>query len=380
MMRKRELARRRWRGKIGAHLLSADHHTSQARQDPGQEGRLGDPEVLVEGTDRHQALQPNRGVIRVHGLLRRELPVDHLPHVADHLEGRLRELDLAAEEGHPGAVPLGVGEELERVPVGPRRPAEDSHDQLGVVGAELAHGARAVVGDLEEAGPLRPRQPREAADDAVCDVGAGLLQRGEARVDVGVEHLQEVAHAAALRVLAEVRERLETPQVVVHTVVEGDRVEAEVAPERARPGERGGAVRPRRLGRVAVAPHAPDVRRVVGANSGGHGRALEDVRPEPLQGRRRDQHHVDDSLTGDRSNLVEVACERPERVERPPVRAALGARGGPPAAHVGILGVRDNEVGPRAASLQDRAELTIECLHAASSQGRVARPRPTPPD
>ena len=99
-------------------------------------------------------------MIRVYGLLRRELSVDHPSHVTDHFERRLRELDLAAEEGHLGAVPLGVAKELEGVAVGPRRPAEDSHNQLGVVGAELAHCARAVVGDLEEAGAPPASAPR----------------------------------------------------------------------------------------------------------------------------------------------------------------------------------------------------------------------------
>ena len=307
-------------------------------------------------------------------LLRGELPVDHPAHVADHLEGRFGELDLAAEQGHPGAVALRVREELEGIPVGAGRPAEDPDHELRVVGAELGHRPWAVVGDLEEEGPLRPGEPREAAQDGVPDIGAGLLERVEPRLHVGVEHLEEVAHRGSLRVLAEGGERLEAPDVVLDTVVEGDRVQAQIAAEVARPGERGGAERPRGLGRIDPAPHPPDVRRFVGADGGGDPGALENPRSEALQGRARDEHHVDDPLPGDGPDLVEVAREGPVRVEGAPVRATLRAGGGAPSAHVGVLRVRDDEVGPRGAPPEDCAELPIECLHVVSGSFGGTRP------
>ena len=64
---------------------------------------------------------------------------------------------------------------------------------------------------------------------------------------LGFEHLQEVAHTAPLRLLAEGGERLEAPEVVLDAVVEGDRVQAEIASEVARGG------RTKRFGTAATA-------------------------------------------------------------------------------------------------------------------------------
>ena len=70
-------------------------------------------------------------VVGLDRVFRLQRPFDHRPHEADELDRVLGEVDLAAEEGDPGAVTLGLGDQLEGVARGALGAAENADDQLG---------------------------------------------------------------------------------------------------------------------------------------------------------------------------------------------------------------------------------------------------------
>ena len=71
-------------------------------------------------------------------------------------------VDLAAVEGHAGAVLLGLPEHVEGVEGRACRAAEDAHHQRAVVAGQGLHGGRAVVDDLQEQRPARGWSPPPA--------------------------------------------------------------------------------------------------------------------------------------------------------------------------------------------------------------------------
>ena len=100
-------------------------------------------------------------MIRLDGLDRADHAVDDQAEELDERELVLGVVDLPAEEGDPGAVLLGVVQELEGVARRPGRAAEDADDEVRVEPDELLQRLRAVVDDLEELRAARPaRRPR----------------------------------------------------------------------------------------------------------------------------------------------------------------------------------------------------------------------------
>ena len=136
-------------------------------------------------------------------------------------------VDLAAVEGDPGAMLLGVVQHLEGVEGGAGGAAEDADDEVGVVGDELFEGLRAVVDDLQEAGAAGAGDAGEHADDVVVQE-AGEFVGGQAVGQVGVEDFEEVVEALAFGLGAEGVEAFEGDEVEGRVVVEGDGVEAEI--------------------------------------------------------------------------------------------------------------------------------------------------------
>ena len=88
-------------------------------------------------------------------------PIDDQPQELDERQLVFGVVDLAAEQGHAGAVFLRFGNQLERVVGRARAAAQNADDQMRVVGHELFHRLRAVIDDLQEtpAGRPGPRRP-----------------------------------------------------------------------------------------------------------------------------------------------------------------------------------------------------------------------------
>ncbi len=116
----------------------------------------------------------------------------------------------------------------------PPRPASRS------VSGELEQGICAVIAKLpEEHRTLRLRDTRESAHDRVVDERGHLLRLQAAR-RVGIEYFQEVPHPDRRCLLAERGIRLQRDQVRLEVVVEGDRIEHQVAERQSPPGPRSG--------------------------------------------------------------------------------------------------------------------------------------------
>ena len=152
-------------------------------------------------------------------------------------------------------------QQLVGVPRGAGRSAQDADHQRRVVPGQLGQRVRAVVGHLQEQRPLLSGDPGQGAGDRVVDERADLTARQAGR-RVGVEDLEEMPDAQRGGLLPERAIGLQRGQVVVQLVVEGHRVQHQIA-ERADGGQVGRAERPRRKGGVAAAPAVPDVRAVV---------------------------------------------------------------------------------------------------------------------
>ena len=142
----------------------------------------------------------------------------------------LGEVDLAAEEGDPGAVALRLGDQLEGVARGPLGAAENADDQLaGIVGGELLHGARAVVLQLQEVRMVRLHHAGERAHDVVVDEASRCRRLSlslMSKAGLKTSRKCRMLWSAASR--AEGRIGLGVGRVDVALVGEGDRVEAEV--------------------------------------------------------------------------------------------------------------------------------------------------------
>ena len=103
------------------------------------------------------------GVVGAHGLAGVELTFDDQAKEMHERELILGVVDLAAEEGDPGAVFLGVVQELKGVARRAGRAAQDADDQVRVVSNELFHGLRAVIDHLQEQAAARPARRRRAS-------------------------------------------------------------------------------------------------------------------------------------------------------------------------------------------------------------------------
>ena len=79
---------------------------------------------------RDDALLLQMIVVDLHRLGGRRLLLHDQPHAAHDLDGGFREIDLAAEQGDAGAMPLGLRHELEGVARRAGRAAEDADDQV----------------------------------------------------------------------------------------------------------------------------------------------------------------------------------------------------------------------------------------------------------
>src|ERR1700724_1827069 len=93
------------------------------------------------------------GVIRLHGLCRRDFIIRDSPQMFDKRQLMLRRIDLPAKEGDTSAVVLCRVQECKCVMGGSCRSAEYAYYQGWIIAADLFHGGRVVIGDLQE---LRP--------------------------------------------------------------------------------------------------------------------------------------------------------------------------------------------------------------------------------
>ena len=114
---------------------------------------------------------------------------------------------------------------------------------------------------------------------------------------------------------------------------------------------------------IAGAAHTPDVGGVVGADRGLDRAVLEQALvAQPLHVGGRHQHDVDDVLPDDGADLVEELLAG--AVAGPAaVGLALGAGPAQAGAHVGVLGVGDDEVLTAVLAGPDPGELLVQALH-----------------
>ncbi len=229
----------------------------------------------------------------------------------------------------------------------------------GIIGGKLLHRPRAVVLQLQERRELGFEHARQGADDVVVDEGAKIAAGGEIDVERRIEHLEEVPHAEVHRLLAEVRIGLGVLGFDVALVGKGDRVETEVAEITGKIDPRG-AVVPRRLLAITATARRPDVGGVVEADGGRHRGA--DEQPfggQPLTGRGRHQHDVDEAGLGHLADGVEVGRARREVTGL----ASHLHRRRAAKADVAILGVGDDEIGRLVGAGLDGGELAVEAEH-----------------
>ena len=156
---------------------------------------------------------------------------------ARQLQRRLCEVDLAAEERHARAVPLGLGDQLEGIAGRPRPAAEHADDQFGIEAGQLLQRLRTVKGNLQELGPLGLRQAGQRLQNDVVEELADLVEV-EADIDVRVEDLVEVLEVVGSGLGAEQPELLQRAGVDLRVVEERDRVEPEVGAGDRLPGGR----------------------------------------------------------------------------------------------------------------------------------------------
>src|SRR4051812_23415200 len=110
------------------------------------------------------------GVISLDGVGRPDLAFDDQAKKVDEGKLVLGMVDLAPEQGYPGAIFLGVGQKLERVSGCPGRSAEDADDQVWVEPYKLFHGPGSMVNHLEEERPASRGNAGEHPRDHVVDV------------------------------------------------------------------------------------------------------------------------------------------------------------------------------------------------------------------
>lgn len=143
-------------------------------------------------------------------------------------------------------------QQLEGIRGRPGRSPQDADHERAIVLNQLGQGVGAVVRHLQEERPLGVGDPGQGADDGIVDERRDL-RRLEADRSVGVEHLEEVPDAEFGCLQAEGPVCLKRRQVVLEVVVEGHRVEDEVA-ERRDGREVDRAERSRRQARPSCRP------------------------------------------------------------------------------------------------------------------------------
>ena len=224
--------------------------------------------------------------------------------------------------------------------------------------------------------PLGFGEAGQAPHDGIVDEGRHVLVR-EAGRRVRVEHFEEIFEIVRQGVGAEGGERLQRGDVGVSHVVEGERIEAEIGQSDAaaglrrrravaHKGQRGGAEPARRRLVVLGAAMAPDVGRVIGADRRLDARADEGAAIDQrldVGGRR--QQDVDHVLFDDVGALREEFGAGAQAGRRAVGRADRADRV-EAGAHVGVLGVGDDEIAAAIVSGADARELVVESRHGVS--------------
>ncbi len=311
-------------------------------------------------------------MIRSHGFFRADLAFHDPPEHLD--EGQLvfGVVDLAAEEGHAGAVLLGVSNHLERVVSRAGRAAEDADDQVGVVAGQFLGPLGAVVDHLEEQRAAGLGHPAQAAHDHVVDVGAQLVGGNGVTRRVRVEDLEEVPEALLLGLDAEGPILIEGAGVAVDVVVEGHAVQAEVGPGDALRAVHAaaldlldgrGAEGLRRLLEVGALADHVHIGGVVGPGRGGHVGVVEQPLADGQQvvGMGGHEHDVDQALA---DHLADALVELGQAAELALLRVVLRrlARRGDTEGHVRILGIRDDELATARRVGPDLGQLDVQRL------------------
>src|SRR5207237_527516 len=111
-------------------------------------------------------------------------------------------VDLSAEESGARAGFAGFFEKSKGIESGTGGAAEDSGDEIGVVGDEFFHGGSAVEGHFEEERPAGGGDAGEGAGDEVVEESADVGGAGMA-AGVGIEDFEEVAEVFLLGLDAE---------------------------------------------------------------------------------------------------------------------------------------------------------------------------------
>ena len=279
-------------------------------------------------------------------------------------------VDLAPEERQSCAVLFGIVQQSKGIVGRAGAAAQHADRHVGVVLANLLHVARAVVDDLEENRTSGLSNPGERAQNLIVDEGTQFLRR-DATVDVGIEHLKEVAEPLALGLLAKRMKRLERALVLLEIVKVGDGVQAKV-----RAGKRVGAAvaiqlttldvidarrakRLRWVAQIVAVARGPHVGGVVGAGSRGNVGVLKQafLDGELLIDVGRHEHDIDQPLRHDLADDVEKLGQVPvaELVARPNLRRKLRwvrtlgrkisamAKRTNPERHVRVLGIGDDK-------------------------------------
>src|SRR5207249_7052137 len=136
-------------------------------------------------------------VISAHSFGGGDLRIGNCVEKSDKRELMLAVVDLSAEEGGAGAVPLGFFQQFERIVCRARRSSQNSGYESGVVADQLFHRAWPVIRHFQEQRPPARGNTGERARDQIVDESPKIMwTRAAARV--GIEHFKKMTKAFLL--------------------------------------------------------------------------------------------------------------------------------------------------------------------------------------
>ena len=176
-------------------------------------------------------LFPQFGVVGGDRVFRRDCSFHDLPKVEDEGERVFGEVYLPAKEGHPGAVLLGIVDQLECIEGRAGTTAQDADDELRVVGHQFFEWTGSVIRDFQENGSTGFGHAGQTADDVVVEESRHL-PIGYPRVNVWVEDFEKIPESLLFGLDAEIVKGLKCLVVPFDFIGERYGVEPEIGTDK----------------------------------------------------------------------------------------------------------------------------------------------------
>ncbi len=187
-------------------------------------------QIVLQGTIWFDVQLLQHAVIGAHGVFRRDFIIGDEAQKRNERQLMFRVVDFAAVQRDARAVFFRVGQHFKSVVGGAGGTAENTGNQIGIVGGELLHKLGAVIHHLEKQWSPGLGDTGQIAHDVIVDKVPEFIGINGVG-SVGIKHFEKITKALFLGFKAKLAEDLQNLEVAFQIIVKGDRVQTEIGAE-----------------------------------------------------------------------------------------------------------------------------------------------------